>query len=302
MADTNLENENEKEIPQPSQEPQQEPVISPKDNDELIIEIDESQKTAISPEQNEIDDEVAEEIEEIKKPIQSNKHHKKQQPPKQKAENTGGSKTHKGLYITIIILLVIGAAGYVFVIHPDMLAKKFPILVEKGIIKPQQLESVKTENKEIVVEQKAPETEQEIIPEEQTIQEEIVEQEQKVKTEKVKEKVITQAIEDDKRKEGIIAPKEVQQESRIVKKGRLVTPCWVISYSSVSSEATAIKNVAKLTTSEKKCGYYWIPDYSASGPKLFKIYIGPFTSKDAALAELPAIQTEASGAYVTEVK
>ena len=68
MADPILENENE--IPKSGEGSEKEPIISPKDNDELIIEIDENQKIEattkeLSPAEEELEPE--EESEEIDK-------------------------------------------------------------------------------------------------------------------------------------------------------------------------------------------------------------------------------------------
>jgi cell division septation protein DedD len=335
MADPILENENE--IPKSGEGSEKEPIISPKDNDELIIEIDENQKIeATTKELSPAEEELEPEEEIVEKPVvQANaaqkkhgKHHKPAKPvkpPKEPREpREGGSK--KGLYILIAIFAVIGIGGYFFIMQPEMLAKKFPILVEKGIIKTDSTITLGT------TPEVKPETPSEVSTTDPQVAPNAIDGGVAAPT-KQDEKV-TEAITKDLEKEtphavataapapapatstantATTAPTKTDnsastttpakpKDNRVVKKGLLQTPCFIIGYASISSEATAIKTVATLSTKGQKCGYFWIPDYTPGGPQLFKVYIGPFTTRDDAAKELPTIKADVPGAYISEIK
>jgi hypothetical protein len=332
MADKNIEIEGENKEIESSQKTLNEPVISPKDNDELLIEFEEKVETPpIEPKEKqivisqeiadevneelsgEIDDDIIEPIPEKKVVPNTHGHkkplHKKQAPEKIKEpkppRDPNAKKSKKGLIAAVLILVIFGAAAYLFVLNPKILAAKFPVLVEKGFIKVPHHKG----DKKIIINTETPVAENKTAAtktEEPTVSEEKVVETITKELEKPKETPVVQKKATAEVKPTKEAPKNIIQinqtgpTDRVVQKSKLQTPCWVIGYASVSKEAVAIKTVAQL--SGKKCGYYWIPDYVANGPKMFKVFIGPFTTKEAAQAELPAIKTEVPAAYVMEVK
>lgn len=73
---------------------------------------------------------------------------------------------------------------------------------------------------------------------------------------------------------------------------------WLVGYRATPDEAEAIKTVAELSFVDSiPCGYYWINDVR-KGSNLFKIYIGPYDTKEEAQAVLPSIQMKRADAHV----
>lgn len=73
---------------------------------------------------------------------------------------------------------------------------------------------------------------------------------------------------------------------------------WLVGYRAVPDEAEAIKIVAELSYIDSlPCGYYWINDVRQA-EKLFKIYVGPYNTKEEAEAVLPSIQMKRADAHV----
>lgn len=74
---------------------------------------------------------------------------------------------------------------------------------------------------------------------------------------------------------------------------------WVIGYRATPDEVVAIKTVAELSYVDSlPCGYYWINDARHDGEKLFKIYVGPYKTKEEAEKALPAIQAKQPEAHI----
>ncbi|MCQ2608266.1 MAG: hypothetical protein MJ197_06225 [Bacteroidales bacterium] len=74
---------------------------------------------------------------------------------------------------------------------------------------------------------------------------------------------------------------------------------WLIGFRATPDEVLAIKTVAELSYVDSlPCGYYWIDDARKDGEKLFKIYIGPFDTKEEAEKVLPSIQAKRADAHV----
>jgi len=74
---------------------------------------------------------------------------------------------------------------------------------------------------------------------------------------------------------------------------------WYLSYSSVSNESLAKKIVRQIQSEGyTNSGYYYIPDYDPRGKRLYKVYIGPFSSMEAAEAALEGyLAKKGTGAY-----
>ncbi len=90
------------------------------------------------------------------------------------------------------------------------------------------------------------------------------------------------------------APSRAENSSGGVKRNS-----WYLSYSSVSQESLAKKIVKQLQSEGyANSGYYYIPDYDSRGKKLYKVYIGPFASMEAAEATLEGyLAKKGTGAY-----
>lgn len=341
MTDIKDNKDAEKEPENAANQTPQEPVLSPKNDDELIIEIDEKQQiepiaekvaeTAIEPiaqstkvpeadyASEELMSEESEEIVEAEKPkvetkaqrtarLKQEKHKKHEKPKKEIDPNAPPKKSKLGMILIVALFLIVAAGAYLFVINPSILAKQFPSLVEKGILTVEK-EHTQTHNatpSEINTDSSAQNVDKEVLTKEEKDIEASKQTEKTIVEEKKQDdivvKEITKTLESQPAPKKEVTKTESTAKERIVTKGKLQTPCWIISYSSISNEAAAIKTVATLSSQGIKSGYYWIPDYVTGGPKLFKVYVGPFQNKDAALSQLPQIKENASGAYVTEVK
>lgn len=79
--------------------------------------------------------------------------------------------------------------------------------------------------------------------------------------------------------------------------GRLPKPSWIISFGAFKSKELAEKNVQKLQNKGFAAGYFWIPDYVPGGTEYFKVYVGPFTSKEEAKAKIEAVHKLSIDAY-----
>lgn len=307
MTDSIENKENEKEPESTGQNVPQEPILSPKNDDELIIEIEQNKTQSVEQTEPANEEKItdyasdeldtSEELEEEITPSETKaqklarlKKEKKQKHAKKEipTDSEPKSKSKIGLILIVALFVIVASAAYLFVINPSILAKQFPSLVEKGIV------TIETEHAKI---DSLTQTVQNETPNAEATDEVVTKEERDSET--------NTTIPEEKVVETITKTLETQptaKKERIVTKGKLQTPCWIISYSSISNEAVAIKTVATLSTQGKKCGYYWIPDYVSGGPKLFKVYIGPYSTKEEAASDLPAIKQDVSGAYVAEVK
>ena len=77
---------------------------------------------------------------------------------------------------------------------------------------------------------------------------------------------------------------------------------YIIGYSAIARETMASEHVSLLISNGFKAGYYWIPDYSPAGSKLFKVYVGPFGSEKEAEQTLPDVRRLNPQAYVMYLK
>lgn len=213
------------------------------------------------------------------------------------ASPTNKKKKSKAPIIFLIIgLILIGSGLYIFFVQPEFiyqLTSDEPEIIEyteEAIETP----SVITEDNEELQNEETEEFN--------------AEAEENIESTNEDDKILDAITEELQVKEASPAPakkpaaaKKPAQEN-IVTKGKLPTPCWVISYASVSKEARAIKAVANLSMQNIRAGYYWIPDYQPQGAQLFKVYVGPFQSKDEAAEQLAAVKELVSEAFITKVE
>jgi cell division protein FtsN len=94
---------------------------------------------------------------------------------------------------------------------------------------------------------------------------------------------------------------EVKTEPAVDKWG-LKRPCFVISAGNFSTEDKAKVEKAKLVKNGFKSGYFYIPDYQSDGQPLFKVYVGPFKTRDEADKLKASVKKVQPGAFTSEVK
>ena len=82
----------------------------------------------------------------------------------------------------------------------------------------------------------------------------------------------------------------------------LTTPCYLVSYLSLGNEDKAMKEAAKLQNLGFEAGYYWIPDITTGGAELFKVYVGPFSTRTGAEAKLPGVKKIENKAYIVTLQ
>ena len=82
----------------------------------------------------------------------------------------------------------------------------------------------------------------------------------------------------------------------------LQLPCFVISHSAYSTEETAKQIKAKMSQKGFKTGYFYIPDLQPGGKPLFKVFVGPFNSREDAEKILASLKKDNSAAYVTRLE
>ena len=99
-------------------------------------------------------------------------------------------------------------------------------------------------------------------------------------------------------------PETVEQpvSTKKTNSSKISTPCWIISYASITKESKAAVEVKKLVEKGYISGYYWIPDYDATGKQLYKIYVGPFATKNEGQEKLKEIQLLSNDAYLMKLK
>lgn len=82
----------------------------------------------------------------------------------------------------------------------------------------------------------------------------------------------------------------------------LTLPCYVISHSAYSTEETAKQIKSKMTQKGFKSGYFYIPDLQPGGKPLFKVFVGPFNSREDAEKILNSVKKENTVAYVAKLE
>ncbi|MDR2962700.1 MAG: hypothetical protein LBU90_03535 [Bacteroidales bacterium] len=176
------------------------------------------------------------------------------------------TKTHKPmkkiiLIVSILVLLIGGAIAYVLLFQPQFASQNFAFLQhkQKAII---PATSVLINNYQVI-------TTQPLMTESQ---------------------LLAQISADlNPRPQPVV----IQPVPRIVTRGFIQTPTWVIVTNTFTNEAQAIRTVA--LNSEKgvrRGGYFWAPDYIPGAAGNFRTYIGFFDSYEDAqqrIAGEPAI-------------
>lgn len=95
-----------------------------------------------------------------------------------------------------------------------------------------------------------------------------------------------------------VVPVPQYVEQRIAGKNKVPTSGWLIGYKATPSEVEAIKVVAELSYVDSiPCGYYWIND-AREGKKMFKVYVGPYSSQSEVNAIFPMIKARVADAHI----
>jgi len=174
-------------------------------------------------------------------------------------------KSRKKIFVSLLLLVVLGLVGY--------FAYKYT-----GVFRASQNE-IDTVNTQVNV-----------VDSSSLDSDSIVEEENYAVDENQIEKNAEEVIEDNLKKSS--------KSSKPTNSGKLTTPCWLISYSSVAKKSNAVSNVEMLKSKGIKAGYYFMPDYKSDAKELYKIYVGPYTSKGEAQANLSEVSNLSPGAYV----
>jgi cell division septation protein DedD len=77
---------------------------------------------------------------------------------------------------------------------------------------------------------------------------------------------------------------------------------YLIGCYAVSEEKKAKQLVSVLRSKNFEAGYFFIPDYEPSGSRMYRVYIGPFLSRDLALQELSNTKQYIKEAYIVNMK
>jgi hypothetical protein len=77
---------------------------------------------------------------------------------------------------------------------------------------------------------------------------------------------------------------------------------YLIGCYAVSEEEKAKQLASVLRSKNFEAGYFFIPDYEPSGSRTYRVYIGPFLSRDLALQELSNAQQYIKEAYIVNMK
>ncbi len=84
--------------------------------------------------------------------------------------------------------------------------------------------------------------------------------------------------------------------------GTLQTPCWVIVFASVAIENNAKNAIKRLAKEGLRAGYFWTPDLIPTGAELFKVYVGPYNSKEEAKKNILLVKDMENEAFVMHIK
>ncbi|MBO7054827.1 MAG: SPOR domain-containing protein [Bacteroidales bacterium] len=94
------------------------------------------------------------------------------------------------------------------------------------------------------------------------------------------------------------APKKVYTPARVATKNKVPTTGWLIGYKATADEVEAIKIVAEMSYVDGlPCGYYWIND-ARKGKPLFKVYVGPYKTREEVEAVFPTIKAKVPDAHI----
>jgi len=79
-------------------------------------------------------------------------------------------------------------------------------------------------------------------------------------------------------------------------------PSFIISHSAYSTRESAEKIKAKLMDIGFNSGFYWIPDYHDSEKQLYKVFVGPYTTRSDAEDMLQAVKKIREEAYIMKLE
>ncbi len=115
------------------------------------------------------------------------------------------------------------------------------------------------------------------------------------------EEIVPQTKTDDKTQTSTTTTSNKTNE--VATTGTLPRNTWYLSYSAVSLEdaAQAAANELK-DLGYSKAGYYYIPDYVRNGPKLYKVYIGPYSTIEEAEKVRDEVRSLSKDAYAYLLK
>jgi len=88
-----------------------------------------------------------------------------------------------------------------------------------------------------------------------------------------------------------------------IAKGSLQLPAHFVACYAVKNEQYAIQKINELKEKGFDASYYWIPDFVVDGQPYYKVVIGPFATRMAAMKKLTPVQERAEfDSYVLELK
>jgi cell division septation protein DedD len=96
--------------------------------------------------------------------------------------------------------------------------------------------------------------------------------------------------------------KPVAEPEKPAANGKLPTPSFLVVCTAMAKETDAKAFMMKLASEGYEAGSLWIPDYEPQGKKLYRVYVGPFDTKEEAQDILPDIKTDYKFAYLLNLK
>jgi len=83
---------------------------------------------------------------------------------------------------------------------------------------------------------------------------------------------------------------------------KIPVPSFIIAYSANADKIQANRNFSHLESLGFESGIYWIPDFFSAGKPLYKVYVGPFTTRSDAETRLIAVRKLQADAYIMKVE
>ncbi len=84
--------------------------------------------------------------------------------------------------------------------------------------------------------------------------------------------------------------------------GKIATPFFGIATAAVDQENLAQKAVRDLEAKGLTASYIFIPDYVPNGKEMYRVFVGPYPTKDVANTMIPEVQAAVPGSYLFKVK